>query len=160
MKQEQNIELPKRKRDPSEGELDITPMIDIVFLLLAFFVVVSRMDPQKTVALPLATHGDGISEKSSVIFFVVDDASQGAGIYKGRTLDPESRVSEGEPTAQEEEIGQYIESELSANPSKDAILVKAAGDVRLRYIELLKRGVDKSELAKSKKIYFGIKEEQ
>jgi biopolymer transport protein TolR len=160
MRQDQNIEFPKRKRDPSEGELEITPMIDIVFLLLAFFVVVSRMDPQASVPLPLASHADSISEKSSVMFVVVDDGEKEVAIYKGRTMDDGMRVADGEPSAQEEEIGQYIESDLSANPSKDAILVKAAGDIRFRYIELIKRGVDKSDLAKSKKIYFGVKEEQ
>ena len=40
---------PKKKRE--ESELDITPMIDITFLLLAFFVVVSKMDP--TLAIPV-----------------------------------------------------------------------------------------------------------
>jgi biopolymer transport protein TolR len=159
MKQDQNIVLPKRKRDPSEGELDITPMIDIVFLLLAFFVVVSRLDPQAAVPLPLASHADSISEKSSVMFIVVDDGGKETVIYKGRTMEAGALVQDGEPSAQEQEIGDYIERELSAHPSKDAILVKAAGDIRLRYIELIKRGVDKSELAKSKKIYFGVKEE-
>lgn len=159
MKQDQNLVLPKRKRDPSEGELDITPMIDIVFLLLAFFVVVSRLDPQASVPLPLASHADSISEKNSVMFIVVDDGSKEVAIYKGRAMEPSALLQDGEPTAQEQEIGDFIEQDLSANPSKDAILVKAAGDIRLRYIELIKRGVDKSELAKSKKIYFGVKEE-
>ena len=38
MSEEANIELPKRKRNPDDGELDITPMIDVTFLLLAFFI--------------------------------------------------------------------------------------------------------------------------
>ena len=35
--------MPRRKRD--DDEMDITPMIDITFLLLIFFVVASKMDP-------------------------------------------------------------------------------------------------------------------
>ena len=34
-----------RKTRTEEAELDITPMIDVTFLLLAFFVFVSKMDP-------------------------------------------------------------------------------------------------------------------
>lgn len=158
MKDDSQLVLPKPKRDPSEGELDITPMIDIVFLLLAFFVVVSRMDPQATIPLPKASYADSLSEKSSVLLIAVDQG-QDYIIYKGRTMDPGSQVADGEPSAQEEEIGKYIESELSADPTKDAILVKASGDIRVRVTEIIKRGVDKSELAKAKKIYFGVKEE-
>ena len=51
----ERIELRKHKRNPEEGEIDITPMIDVTFLLLAFFVVVSRMDPQSAVDLPKAS---------------------------------------------------------------------------------------------------------
>ncbi len=158
MKEEQQLVLPKPKRDPSEGELDITPMIDIVFLLLAFFVVVSRMDPQATIQLPKATYADSLSEKSSVLLIAIDEGDDYV-IYKGRTMDEGAKVADGEPSAQEEEIGQYIESELSADPTKDAVLVKASGDIRVRVTELIKRGVDQSDLAKSKKIYFGVKEE-
>jgi biopolymer transport protein ExbD len=159
MKDDQPLVLPKPKRDSSEGELDITPMIDIVFLLLSFFVVVSRMDPQATVNLPRATHADAVSEKSSVLLIALDEGDEYV-IYKGRTMDESAKVSAGDLSGQEEEIGQYIERELSADPTKDAILVKAAGELRVRVTELIKRGVAKSELANSKKIYFGVKEEE
>ena len=57
MKEESGLKLPKRKRNPDDGELDITPMIDITFLLLAFFVVASKMDPQAAIELPKASYG-------------------------------------------------------------------------------------------------------
>ena len=47
----------KPRREMGDDELDITPMIDIVFLLLAFFVVVSKMDPKPAVDLPIAKYG-------------------------------------------------------------------------------------------------------
>ncbi len=88
MSEEANIELPKRKRNPDDGELDITPMIDVTFLLLAFFVVVSRMDPQAAVALPMASYGDSIQDKEAVTLIVVLDEATGekAEIYKGRSM--------------------------------------------------------------------------
>ena len=61
--QEINDVLPRRKSD-DETDLDITPMIDITFLLLAFFVMVSKMDPQLPVDLPPALNGQTIPDKN------------------------------------------------------------------------------------------------
>ena len=49
--------LPHR-RVKNSADLDITPMIDIVFLLLIFFIVASVPDPQVEADLPHARHGD------------------------------------------------------------------------------------------------------
>ncbi len=45
------------KKTITDGELDITPMIDIVFLLLIFFVVCSKMTAEKSPRVPAAKHG-------------------------------------------------------------------------------------------------------
>ena len=59
---------PLTPRDSIEDtEIDITPMIDITFLLLIFFIVSSKMDPAANVPLPAATTGVVISVKSSII---------------------------------------------------------------------------------------------
>ena len=57
----------KRK---SDDEMDITPMIDIVFLLLIFFVVCSKMDPSKTGAIPEAQRGVSVSAKDSAVILM------------------------------------------------------------------------------------------
>ncbi len=44
-------------RKQPDSEIDITPMIVIVFLLLIFFVVTSKMQPQQVTDLPKARHG-------------------------------------------------------------------------------------------------------
>ena len=69
------IEFPKRKRNPDDGELDVTPMIDVTFLLLAFFVVVSKMDPQANVPLPVASFGYSAKEKECVTIILTVDES-------------------------------------------------------------------------------------
>ena len=69
-KTDTQLTLKKRKENPDDGELDITPMIDITFLLLAFFVVVSKMDPQQAVDLPSATVGEAVQDKDSVILII------------------------------------------------------------------------------------------
>ncbi len=42
--------LPRKKRD--EAELDMTPMVDVTFLLLIFFMVTASFSLQKSIAMP------------------------------------------------------------------------------------------------------------
>ena len=58
---------PGRKDD---DEVDITPMIDITFLLLIFFVVASKMDPTQTGRIPPASNGLSVSAKDSAVIFI------------------------------------------------------------------------------------------
>ncbi len=156
-----SIELPKRKRNPDDGELDITPMIDVTFLLLAFFVVVSRMDPQATVDLPKASFGFSIPDKNCVTLVVtLDESGEGFDCFLGRSMNPETRIPAVDPEDQEALIGEYVENELSRYPQKSAILIKAEGDVKTGAVQLVKRGVSQSELAKTRKIHIGVNEEQ
>ncbi len=159
MKQDDQLVLPKPKRNPTDGELDITPMIDITFLLLAFFVVVSRMDPQASVILPKASYSESISEKNSVMVVIVQ-RGEGVEIYKGRTMNEADLVRANEPSGIEEEIRDYVDRELSATPNKEAILVKAEGDIKTRIVETVKKGIAKSEMGNAKPLYFGIQEER
>lgn len=65
---EDDFALPRRKRD--DEEMDITPMIDITFLLLIFFVVCSTMDPTKIGTIPQADNGLAVSAKNSAVIFI------------------------------------------------------------------------------------------
>ena len=157
------IQLPKRKRNPDDGELDITPMIDVTFLLLAFFVVVSKMDPQAAVPLPKASYGESVPDKNCVVLILVlDENGEKAEIYKGRSMNDDSKVADGDEETIEEEIAEYVEEQFSNDPTKSAVLIKAAGDCKTGMVEMVKRGIGKSELARadSRRIYVGIEEEQ
>ena len=161
MSESASIELPKRKRNPDDGELDVTPMIDVTFLLLAFFVVVSRMDPQANVALPKASFGFSVPDKNCVTLVVtLDNSGEGFNCFLGRSMKPDSRIPAGAPEDQEAFIGDYVENELSRHPQKTAILIKAEGEVKTGAVELVKRGVAQSELAKTRQIFVGVEEEQ
>ncbi len=54
----------------SDDEMDITPMIDITFLLLIFFLVASKMNAEQAVDLPKARHGGVVAGKESVIILM------------------------------------------------------------------------------------------
>ncbi|MEZ6094618.1 MAG: biopolymer transporter ExbD [Pirellulaceae bacterium] len=148
-----------RKHKDEDNELDITPMIDITFLLLAFFVVASKMDPSAAVDLPRASFGDPVSEKDSVVFIITKGSDKDSYvIFKGRSNDEEAKINETEPTAQEEAVGFFVEQQLSTYPEKQTILVKAEGGVKTGAVEVVKRGISLSDLAESRQIYVGVEE--
>jgi len=124
------IQLPKRKRNKDDGELDITPMIDITFLLLAFFVVSSKMDPQKDIALPFATYGESVSDQASVTLLIIaEEGSDNYKLYKGKSDD--DPVLATDPEEQEEEISAFVDQELAINPEKTTVFgrdVSTCGD--------------------------------
>jgi biopolymer transport protein ExbD len=62
------------------ADLDITPMIDMVFLLLIFFLVASTPDLQTAVELPPARYGKGVSQQESVIITVAERGGPGPAL--------------------------------------------------------------------------------
>lgn len=61
-----------RRRPQESVEMDITPMIDIVFLLLIFFLVASIPDMQVEADLPPARHGVGINPHSAIVITLAE----------------------------------------------------------------------------------------
>jgi biopolymer transport protein ExbD len=60
-----------------EGELDMTPMIDVTFLLLIFFMIASTMKPGGEEQLAPAKHGDGVTPESMIQLGVLAPLSDG-----------------------------------------------------------------------------------
>ncbi len=54
------------KKREFDGEFDITPMIDVVLLLLIFFIVTARMEPKIVAELPKAKNGDVAAVKKAL----------------------------------------------------------------------------------------------
>ena len=155
-----DVDIQPRRTKTEDADLDITPMIDITFLLLAFFVVVSKMDAQVPVTMPKAKSGTTIAEENCVVIVVTTDSPGGpAKIFKGQALDSASQVSSEGALDMESEIADYVENEISNRPTVEAILIKGAGEARTGDIETIKRGVARSELAKSRKLFFGVEDE-
>lgn len=159
MAEEDQIELKKSRRNKEDAELDMTAMIDVTFLLLAFFVVVSKMDPQKTVDLPVASVTFNVPEKNCVVMVATADTdTQSYKVFKGSAMNEADLIPLNDPDLVEEEVGAYVENEFSLNPTKEAVLIKGEGDVRTGLIEMIKRGINLSELAKTRKIHVAVEE--
>jgi len=68
--------------------LSLTPLIDVVFLLLIFFLVTTRFaeaDPELDIELPSANESRAMTQEPSTVFVNVDDG--GAMFVKGKRVD-------------------------------------------------------------------------
>ncbi len=132
---DEELEEPVAFRRPMReaADLDITPMIDMTFLLLIFFLVASTPDPQSAVDLPPARYGTGVSDRSSVIITVADRGpDRPAAVYLadgavGQPL-PE------DPDLQKDEIASAVEAGLFGGEGKSSVLVKAEKEVKHREV--------------------------
>ena len=124
--------VPRNKRKREEAEMDITPMIDVTFLLMIFFMVAAKIDPQAAVALPSAKHGDAIPEKNCVVIVIAEGPANTAQIYLGAGKDADTLLESSLSLEEQEKlIGEYIDKGLN-DDEKEAVLIKAESAVKAR----------------------------
>ena len=103
-----------------DGEMDITPMIDVTFLLLIFFMVASTMQGTPDVDVPPAQHsiGDDSAGASVVTILAPANSAESPRIVLGDGEGPEADLGD---------VRRYVEE--SARDGKKRIVLKAEGDV-------------------------------
>lgn len=119
--EEDDFKMPRKKRE--EDEMDITPMIDITFLLLIFFVVCSKMDPTQMGKIPEAQNGIAISAKESAVVFI-EPSGKDKVILK-RIDGTEFSTDEETQTT---ELIEYISEELKTTRGQEKNHVMIMGD--------------------------------
>ncbi|MDO4550365.1 MAG: biopolymer transporter ExbD [Planctomycetia bacterium] len=67
----QLVEFEKHMRE--EGEMDLTPMVDVTFLLLIFFMVTATFSMQKSLDLPAADPNESAEQSRTVVEIENDD---------------------------------------------------------------------------------------
>ena len=106
-----------KKKKLDDGDLDITPMIDVTFLLLIFFMVASTMKPGGEEQLAPAKNGKGVTPESMIQTGVLAPQSEGST--------PVIKVDGSEMTL--EEISQHVRE--NADAAGMQILIRADRDV-------------------------------
>lgn len=131
----------ERRPVPLDVDLDITPMIDITFLLLIFFLVASVPDPTTAVDLPGARHGGGVRAANSVVVTVADGGNGSATVYlgDGKTGTPLSDNA----TQQEEEIQAAVVEGIQQG--KANILIKAERGVKHKEVSRVAAAASKDQ---------------
>jgi len=121
--------LTARRPMADRSDLDITPMIDITFLLLIFFLVATVPDPQRVADLPEARHGVAVTEHSSVVVTLAESGPGGAALYLSDGKDP-SRLASADEQMQQVQLKQAVEQGLTEG--KDNVIIKAERGVAHR----------------------------
>ena len=131
---EDDFVMPKRERD--DDEMDITPMIDITFLLLIFFIVCSTMDPTKIGNIPEADNGLAISAKNAAVIFI--NPLNADEVVLSRIDGSEFSRDED---AQASEIIEYITEELekSLGASKEHVMLFGDGEVKVGQVTRIQK---------------------
>ena len=140
-----DVPLVHKKERGEDVEMDITPMIDITFLLLIFFIVCSTPDQKSAIELPQARYGRGVGEKNSVIITLSDEGADQAPIYiadgkVGETL-PENEDEQKEMIRAAVEKGRNEEQ-------KENVIIKADRNVAHRDVAKVIKAVSKVPGAK------------
>jgi len=89
------------KKKSGDDEFDITPMIDVVLLLLIFFMVSARMAPGANARLPKAKHGEMTSMHDAIVLTVKNGGNDSDVLTSqivriqnavGSVLEPEHKI--------------------------------------------------------------------
>jgi biopolymer transport protein ExbD len=118
-------------RRPQRGsdEIDMTAMIDCVFLLLIFFLVGSIPDSQTAVELPPARYGEGVSPQTSVVVTIAEPQGKGSGIV----YLADGKVGKPLPDDPAQQKAAVLEAvQKGYREGKSTVLIKAEGKVRHR----------------------------
>lgn len=145
-----------RTKSTEDLEMDITPMIDITFLLLIFFLVASKMDPSAAIQLPPARHGFPAVEKSAVIITMAAESDGQAAVYTANGKLDEQRVDGGDIDAQEDEIAAFVEEQIAGG--KENVLIKAERGIKHREVARISKAATRPEGVQQ--LYLAVLEDQ
>jgi biopolymer transport protein ExbD len=116
------------RHKPPDSEFDVTAMVDLVFLMVIYFLVTFLTVAAAEINLPAASHVAPLDPETAVVLTVMGTVSgDTVTVYladgkKGPPID--------EAAEQEERIREAVEQGVSAG--KTAVLIKAEKKVRLR----------------------------
>ena len=112
------MKMPAAERD---DELNLTPMIDVVFLLLIFFLVATRFDDEeKLVSINLAEILQAQPLVSGVQELVINITKGGAFNVGGKDYT-------------EEQLGAILHEAVVRNPGNQRVQIRADQDVPFRF---------------------------
>lgn len=142
---EQEAAWGKRQRKGSATELDITPMIDVTFLLLIFFMVSSTMSSQQRVDVPPARNGVNVDQGSAIMIVIRSPLTTGG--------EPVIELN-GEATSLSE-IGAFVRQENKAG--KTNVVVRAGREVPHGFVRQV---IQEANLIDELEFSFGVADQR
>ncbi|MFP4137765.1 MAG: ExbD/TolR family protein [Halomonas sp.] len=127
------MRFPRRRRDPVE--VNLTPLIDVVFLLLIFFMVSTTFETRQALELTLPESVSGAAAEPSPVTLVV--TAEGGYRLGQRELDaaglPEALAGEAE---QAREHGLIVEADARARHADVVRALDQAGAQGIRQVRI------------------------
>lgn len=134
------------KKREQEADLDITPMIDVTFLLLIYFLVTSTMSQSDVLDLPTARYGTGVtSNETSTIT-----------IKRGAGNSTEILIGDGEK-ADLADVSRYVEDRLNSAENVHKVMIKAEREIPHGSVQEVARAVSAIE---GIEFYIAVEEKQ
>ena len=140
-----------RRRNRVSAEMDITPMIDVTFLLLIFFIICSTMDQSGSVQLPPAYFGTAVNERDSTVL-TIDGSGMDSVVYLGGSTGGTPLSANKE--MQEKEIVQAVEAGF--REGKTVVVLRASGDLFQAEVNRIETAV--GNVPNVKTIHIAVKE--
>lgn len=144
-------------RKPEDCEMDITPMIDMVFQLLIFFMVCGKVGEAVSVKLPKSSTGFMVPTKESVVLIVKHGGGDSVQVLNDKGV-----AFSNDPAAQEQEITAYVEAGLNGaapfSDKKQEVLVRAEGTVKSREVARVAKAAARAAEGELERIHIGVLE--
>lgn len=131
----------RRRAIGGGADMDITPMIDITFLLLIFFLVASRMEDDAVIDLPPARHGTAVAARNAATLTVVPGSGDQAIIYLGDGQTPETMLDVTNHRQQHEQIRRHVASQMAGSNAKAHVILKADRGLKHREVARIAKAV-------------------
>lgn len=122
------------RHDHVEDEPDFTAMIDMTFILLAFFIVTSTMEVSSTLVLPPAQTGKGLEEKAVIITVFYDNDTPEVYLADSVKKDGPATMSE---------ITSYVAQGIAQQRTR--VLIKADRETPSGFVEEVARAAGRAE---------------
>lgn len=121
----------RRLRPPEETQIDLTPMLDVVFIMLIFFIVTATFVKETGVefARPVAVTAE---QQNTAKIMVGIDANNDIWIDRRRVTMAEVRMRVQQLRAENPQSGAVIQADVSADTG---ILVRLMDQIRLAGVE-------------------------
>ncbi|MDA0658392.1 MAG: biopolymer transporter ExbD [Planctomycetota bacterium] len=137
--------------------MDITPMIDITFLLLIFFIVATKISTNKDIHLPPAEHGINVVQKDSIVISVKETRDGVVTVSGAHGSGEPQALSANDVEAQAQAVTQFVTDSLRQADTRPQVILMADRNVKHRIVAAIARAASSAgEIS----LYVAVLEEQ
>lgn len=146
-----------KRRKVEEADMDITPMIDMTFLLLIFFIVSGHLSETSGVTLPTARYGGAVQIDRSVVLTVAPGDPGVPSVYKGESMSAADRLPGSTIEELDAAIEEYVDAERVKGDRK-YVLIQAERGLKSREVNRVVRTAASRESIEQ--VYVGVMEKR